>query len=204
MLIVSSIVGFQLGANKPDFLPLFISQEMQETIIDHKAWFESLQGESIFGFLSIAFNNIIVSIKCFLAGAILGIGSLIILILNGLMFGGVLGYCDRYGFSGELVNFVASHGFLELTIIVASSFAGMLYGRVFFMRPYKLFKERFKQGASLATTIAIGAIPWLVLAAFFEAFVSPWHYFDTFTKILLGFIIACCFYYWSFKQQKEK
>ena len=196
---VSMIVGWSIGVSEPSFVPLIVPQYLMEQIIDHTSWFAKLQEDPLMGGLGIAINNIRVATVCFLLGSVLGIGGMVLLCFNGLLFGTVFGYCMSRGFHRELFDFVLSHGFLELTIIIASAFAGLLLGRVFYQRPYSKFGERIRCAAREAGIVATGVVPWLILAAFFEGFVSPFHYFTTEIKLLLGVTIGVLFIFWTFK-----
>ena len=43
----------------------------------------------------------------------------------------------------------------------------------------------------------LGIIPWLVLAASIEGFVSPFHYLSYGAKLSLGIIVAAAFWMWT-------
>src|SRR5205814_1154451 len=63
-------------------------------------------------------NNVQVAFFAFAFGITAGIGTLLLLTLNGLFFGAVLGLFANYGLAGWLLTFVARHGVLELTAIL--------------------------------------------------------------------------------------
>lgn len=191
-------LGWNIAVNYPDLVPLLVPQSMMEAIIDRQAWFETPRLSPLFFALYIAWNNIKVALNCFIGGAALGLGGLFLVFLNAVHFGAVTGYCAVNNFHEELLGFVYSHGALELTIIVCSGFASVLYGRVFFLRPYSLFIPRMREGARRAGYVILGVTPWLILAAFFEAFVSPWNYFSESSKLLIGLSITALFWIWTF------
>src|SRR2546422_467209 len=74
-------------------------------------------------------NNVQVAFFAFAFGITAGIGTLLLLILNGLFFGAVLGLFANYGLAGWLLTFVAGHGVLELTAIFIAGGAGLLVAR---------------------------------------------------------------------------
>ncbi|HMO17068.1 MAG TPA: stage II sporulation protein M [Oligoflexia bacterium] len=203
LFIVSSMVGFSIGSQDPSLVTVLVPQYLMEMILDKEAWFQRLQENPLMGGLGIAINNIRVSINSFILGALLGIGGIILLCFNGLLFGAIFGFCVTHGFDKELFDFVAAHGVLELSIIIASTFSGLLIGRVFYLRPYKNFSERMRIAAREAGIIAAGVIPWLIIAAFFEGFVSPFNYFDTNLKLIIGLSLGLIFIYWTFKPVKK-
>ena len=74
-------------------------------------------------------NNIGVGFRTFGAGLLLGLGSVLILIYNGLAIGAAAGHLTRLGFGATFWPFVSSHSPFELTAIAISGAAGLLLGR---------------------------------------------------------------------------
>jgi uncharacterized membrane protein SpoIIM required for sporulation len=73
----------------------------------------------------------------------------------------------------------------------------MLYGRAFFMRPYKDFVKHMQRGGREAFTGICGVTPWLVIAAILEAFVSPYEYLPVAERVALGALAAAGFWLWT-------
>src|SRR5207248_2801509 len=65
----------------------------------------------------------------FAFGITAGIGTVLLLVFNGLYFGAVLGLFANYGLAGWLLTFVAGHGVLELSAIFIAGGAGLLVAR---------------------------------------------------------------------------
>jgi uncharacterized membrane protein SpoIIM required for sporulation len=198
LFLMTGVLGWIIGMKHQEYVPVLIPQNLLENILDQNAWFDRINENPLFEGLRIAWNNIRVSINCLLGGAILGFGGLYFLAYNGLTFGTIFGFCAANNFDQALTRFVSGHGPLELTIIIASSFASFIYGRVFFMRPYSLFAVRMKVAFKEAFTIAVGVIPWLVLAAVIEAGVSPVVGISYQTKLIIGALAAALFWIWTF------
>src|SRR6266702_852576 len=74
-------------------------------------------------------NNVQLAVLGFAFGITAGIGTLLLLVFNGLYFGAVLGLFANYGLAGWLLTFVAGHGVLELTAIFIAGGAGLLVAR---------------------------------------------------------------------------
>lgn len=198
LFCTSCVLGWLVGKTHPEYASAILPQNLVEDIYNHQAWFHSLQKDPILGGIQIAINNIRVSINCFLCSAVLGLGGLLLLCFNGVFFGVVYGFCEYHGFHEEIKSFVVSHGPLELTIIVAASFSGLIFGRVFFQRPWRDFSKRFRREAERSFTVLKGILPWLVLAATFEGLVSPFSYLSTPMKVLFGLVLAVLFWVWTF------
>lgn len=200
----SIVVGWEMGVHEPTSVSMVVPKEMLEAILDKTRWFDSLQQNPLFGGLEIAMNNIKVSFYGFALGASLALGGLVLLGYNGLLIGGVLGFCYGNGFHDELTGFVIGHGPLELSIIVCAVFSGLIVGRVFFMQPFNLFFERFRFATQDAGLIVTGVVPWLVLAAIVEAGISPWPFIAKEIKLGLGLLLALAFWVWTFFPTSEQ
>src|SRR5207247_2130587 len=73
-------------------------------------------------------NNIRVAFFAFAGGVLAGLGTLYVLVANGVQLGAVLGAAQHYGVAGLLLTFISAHGYLELTMIVISGAAGLRLG----------------------------------------------------------------------------
>ena len=199
MFVVACVVGWNVGMSGDEYASVLIPQPFIEHILDHQRWFDDIQKAPLLYGFTIAKNNIGVAIHCFTLAALAGLGGVYILVFNGLFFGAVLGFCQANKFDDALLNFVVGHGVLELTIIVAATFAGFIFGRVFYMRPYRLFKTRLAVATRHAATVLLGLCPWLLIAACLEVFVSPWPFYSSQSKILIGILTATAFWLWTFR-----
>lgn len=74
-------------------------------------------------------NNVRVALYCFAGGIFLGIGSLVLLALNGLQLGASFGHYVNVGLGAFLGEFIIGHGVLELSAIWIAGGAGFLLGR---------------------------------------------------------------------------
>lgn len=131
-------------------------------------------------FLQIAFNNIKVSIIAFVAGIFFSVGTVYLLLQNGLMLGSFEYLFFSKGLGLESVLVVFLHGTLEISAIVIAGCAGLVLGNSF------LFPKTYTRGQSLlkgardGMKIVFGLVPVFLVAAFLESFVtrytgmSPW------------------------------
>ena len=203
LFLVSCIVGWTFSSVRPEYAPVLVPQPMMEAVLDQESWFARIQNSPVLHGFGIAVNNIGVAFKTFAGGALLGLGGLLLLCFNGLAIGALLGYCNANGFAEPLRVFIIAHGPLELSIIVAAGFCSLLYGRAFFMPPYRNFSGNFRAGANEACTVAFGAFPWLILAALVEAFISPVEAVPVALRIAVGSIAALAFWAWTLWPPKD-
>lgn len=118
------------------------------------------------------YNNVGVGFRTFAGGILLGIGTVFLLLFNGLLLGGVAGHLSRLGYVDTFWPFVAGHSALELTAIVVCGAAGLMlaHGLVAPRRWTRL--DALRERARQAVPLVVGAALMLLLAAFVEAFWS--------------------------------
>jgi len=117
-------------------------------------------------------NNISIGFRTFAGGILLGLGSVLLLVFNGVVLGGVAGHLTRIGYQDTFWPFVSGHGALELTAIVICGAAGLILAHAI-IAPGQLTRlESLKREAAEALKLVLGAAFMLLLAAFVEAFWS--------------------------------
>ncbi len=121
---------------------------------------------------SIITNNVQVAFGAFAFGITAGIGTVILLIFNGLFFGAGLGHFNNVGLADWLLTFVAGHGVLELTAIFIAGGAGLLVARAL-IAPGDLARSDALVIHGRAAIRMVGAAACLLLVAgLIEGFVS--------------------------------
>lgn len=125
---------------------------------------------TMFGFY--IYNNISIGFRTFAMGVLAGIGTVVTLLFNGVVIGGVAGHLTRLGYTDTFWPFVSGHSSLELTAIVISGAAGLMLGhRLLAPGQYRRL-EALKMQGRIALKLAMGAALMLLGAAFIEAFWS--------------------------------
>lgn len=123
-------------------------------------------------FFQIATNNIWVSLLMFASGALFSIGPVFFLLKNGIMVGAFEYYFFSKGLGAQSILVIWIHGTLEILTIVIAGGAGLVLGHgLLFPKTYTRLAA-FKNSAKDATKIALGIVPILLLAAFFESFIT--------------------------------
>lgn len=118
-------------------------------------------------------NNIQVSFWAFSLGFFLGLGSMYVLVVNGMILGGVSATIADHGFSYNFWSFVASHGGIELGAIVLSGAAGLRIGLSLVNPGLLTRKAALAAGSRDAGLVMFGVITMLLMAAGIEAWISP-------------------------------
>ncbi len=168
-----ALVGFFLTMEYPTLEGFFISPSMRAAIESKHLWTESLTRVAPAASSQIATNNINVSLLAWGLGLSLGIGTVWLMLFNGIMLGAIAAACLRGGMLQPLAEFVVGHGSLELPAIWISGGAGLLMARAL------LFPGRYSRRVELrlrgreSVQIMVGIVPILLIAGLVEAFVSP-------------------------------
>jgi len=117
-------------------------------------------------------NNIAIGFRTFAGGVLFGIGTVLLLLFNGVVIGGIAGHLTRLGYQDTFWSFVSGHSALELTAIVICGGAGLMLAHAL-LAPRQLTRiQSLKQMAPEALKLVIGAAAMLLAAAFVEAFWS--------------------------------
>lgn len=131
---------------------------------------ESASDFLMFGFY--VFNNIGIAFRTFAAGVLAGIGTIYVVVMNGVHIGAVFGHLGSAGYGGTLWPFVIGHGALELNGIVLAGAAGLKLGWSFFAPGRRSRRDALRHAANDTMPIVYGFTAMLLLAAFVEAFWS--------------------------------
>lgn len=143
------------------------------------------------------YNNAFVCFTAFALGLSLGVGTLYVLFVNGLMLGTAIWLCWKHAMLDQLAQFVVGHGVLEISAIMMAGAAGLMLGDAL-ARPGRYRRlDALRVRARDAAALAVGAIPFLALAGFVEGFLSPAH-FPAPAKYAVGLGTGCLLYLYLF------
>ncbi len=195
LFFASALFGLFLSTIQPGMALAFLGQEAMEGLSEGKLWTETL-GTIVPPSVSsslIATNNMSVAISAWAGGALAGIGAVYVLLLNGLLLGAVFGTTAHYALHGQLLEFIAAHGPLEITLILVSAGAGLSVGRALVAAGDAPRRESLPAAARSALTVLLGILPWFVVLGLVEGFVSPSQVTSWGTKALLGLTLESLF-----------
>lgn len=118
-------------------------------------------------------NNVGIAFQCFAAGIFFGLGSIFVILFNGLIIGAVVGFVSQTPSAMSLLSFVVGHGPFELTAICISGAAGLRLGFGAVITQNRPRLESLRLAAVDAVQLVLGAGVMLVIAALIEGFFSP-------------------------------
>ncbi len=118
-----------------------------------------------------------------------GIGTVLAMLFNGVMIGGVAGHISQLGFLKTFWPFVAGHSAFELTAICISGAAGLVLARAILAPGRRSRGEALKLAALQAVSLMMGAAIMLVGAAFIEAYWSSIRSIDPMIKFAVSGVL---------------
>ncbi|MCG9126378.1 stage II sporulation protein M [Candidatus Poribacteria bacterium] len=142
-------------------------------------------------------NNIRVAFLAFAWGILFMVGSVYILIYNGIIIGSIGGLCQVHGVSLALWSFASPHGYIELTMIFIAGGAGMRLGYALISPTVLTRKRTLINAARTAIQMLGGCVILLILAGIIEGFISPSNLPNGF-KIAFGAITGVLLFIYLF------
>jgi uncharacterized membrane protein SpoIIM required for sporulation len=172
--MIFGLIGFLGTRHDADFSELAgVDYQMRDKISSREHWWEQLNEANQIGGAAIMTNNIQVMFYAFAFGALVGVGTLLVMAFNGLSIGAVLALTYRAGFGNDLVTFMVGHGVIELSCIFIAGGAGLLVGTAI-LAPGDLSRfDALRLRGREAIHLVVGCIPLLVVAGIIEGFISP-------------------------------
>jgi uncharacterized membrane protein SpoIIM required for sporulation len=176
LLFVFALLGAICTRLEPEFIVGIMGSEYLEKTsenISNGKPFGIYESENpVRMFLRIFSNNFFVGLLVFCTGILVGLGSFIHLFKNSVMLGAFfsLFFENNLGFDALFV--VMLHGTFELMGLIIEAMAGFILGTSFLF-PGKLSRKKaFIIGLKESSLIYLGTIPFTLLAAIIESFVT--------------------------------
>ena len=122
--------------------------------------------------LAITLNNILVAFRTFILGVLAAVGSIGILIYNGIMVGVFQYFFIERDLFWESFLTIWQHGTIEISSIIIAGCAGMTMGKGLLYPDTLTRLQSFQRSALRGLKIMVGIIPLFVLAGFIEGFIT--------------------------------
>jgi uncharacterized membrane protein SpoIIM required for sporulation len=173
LFLAGLAAGATMALADPGFERLLLGGNMLDTIERGQMWTHSIVSVKPLASSAIMTNNLSVSLAAFAGGILAGIGTVYMMIFNGVLIGVVAVACDRAGLGLSLWSFIAPHGALELPAIFIAGGAGLLVAKGLLSPGFMTRRESLTEASALAIRLLLGVVPMLVVAGIIEGFVSP-------------------------------
>lgn len=173
VFVLGAIVAWAVTLRDPAFAYRLLGPRMMETIEQRKMWTDSIVTIKPLASSGIMTNNLSVSFAAFAMGITGGIGTIWMMLTNGLLLGAIGACTWKAGMALQLWSFVAPHGVLELPAIFIAGGAGLEIARGLLFPGMLPRKVSLARAGSHASKLLLGVIPMLVVAGLLEGFFSP-------------------------------
>jgi uncharacterized membrane protein SpoIIM required for sporulation len=173
LLLVPAVAAYFGALLDPTLREALVPAQLRDVMAEGRTWtdLEPTMRPAIASFIFT--NNIRVSFLAFAGGVLCGLGTVYVLINNGLLLGAVLGAAQWYGVAPLLWGFISPHAYLELTSIVIAGAAGLMLGGALLRPGLMRRRDTLTEAARRSVELVLGAAPVLVVAGLIEGFVSP-------------------------------
>jgi uncharacterized membrane protein SpoIIM required for sporulation len=170
---VTGLGAWVITLHDPGFAHRLLGAHMMETIEQRKMWTDSIVTIKPIASSGIMTNNLAVAFTAFALGITGGVGTIWMMIVNGLLIGVIAASTWRAGMALQLWSFVAPHGVLELPAIFIAAGAGLEIARGLLFPGLLPRRDSLAQAGGRAAQLLLGTIPLLVVAGVIEGFFSP-------------------------------
>jgi len=176
IFIIAATIGAMSTASNPDFPRVILGDryvDMTESNInegDPMKVYKDMEQSEMFYFITL--NNIKVSFFTFIMGLFGSVGTLIILLRNGIMLGAFQYFFYQKGLFMTSFLTIWIHGTIEISAIIIAGAAGLILGDGL-LNPKTYGRSLSLQvAAKRSIRILISTIPLFVVAGFLESFVT--------------------------------
>jgi uncharacterized membrane protein SpoIIM required for sporulation len=170
---VAGIATWAVTIHDPAFAHRMLGPEMMATIEKREMWTKSIVTIKPLAASGIMTNNLAVCFTAFAMGITAGLGTINMMITNGMLIGVIGAATWQAGMALQLWSFVAGHGALELPAIFISGGAGLEIARGMLFPGLLPRRESLALAGGRAARLMIGIVPMLIVAGMIEGFVSP-------------------------------
>jgi uncharacterized membrane protein SpoIIM required for sporulation len=173
LFAAGAVAGVLLAIADPGFERFVLGGRMMDTIERREMWTHGILAIKPAASSAIMTNNLAVAIAACATGMLAGLGTVYMMLFNGILMGVIGTACQRAGMSVSLWSFVTPHGVLELPAIFIAGGAGLLLARGILVPGTLPRRDAIAEAGTQAVRLFLGVIPLLVIAGIIEAFVSP-------------------------------
>jgi uncharacterized membrane protein SpoIIM required for sporulation len=175
LFLTSALFGLSLAFARPEAGTALLGPQAVSDLREGRLWTDALTSvvPAPVSSAGIATNNMSVAITAWAGGALGGTLTLYVVLMNGFMLGALVGATSAFGLAGRLLEFVAAHGILEITLILVASGAGLRVGHATLAAGDRPRREAMSEAGRESLLLLLGCLPWFVLLGIVEGVVSP-------------------------------
>lgn len=173
----------------PTFIPTGMLDRAEEGVVRARSGEGYIEDPEVFRPVmasGIIANNVQVTIAAFAFGITAGIGTVLLLLFNGVSLGGVFGLYASKGILSLIVAFVAPHGVLELTAICIAGGAGFLIAGALLLPGRRTRRRALGENSVRAMRLIAASTLLLIVAGALEGMVSPIPWWPLSLKLMVS------------------
>ncbi len=194
LLATGVVLGLTTLLLQPGLADLFVPEALQRYVAEKRLWTDAIGLPPSEIATQILTNNLQVSVGAFALGITGGIGTVFILLNNGVFLGATLAHCFNGGVGPGLLVFMSAHGFVELSVICLCGGAGLIVGHALVVPQERPRGEVLRERARRAVQLVLGSAPFLAAVGVVEGYVSPGHVVPAPLKLVLGASLGAAFW----------
>lgn len=202
IFLVAVAIGVISSIHDPNFSRTILGDSYVEMTIeniesgDPMAVYKKMNEMDMF--LGITLNNLLVSVKTFLMGVLWAVGSIIIILYNGIMVGTFQYFFIEKGLFVESFLTIWMHGTLEISSIVIAGASGIVLGKGVIAPGSYSRLQAFQIAAKRGAKLFLGIVPIIVMAATIESFLTRYTEIPDILRLTLIIISLTymVFYFW--------
>ena len=177
VFVIGMLIGMVSTMDDPDFLGAVIGYEYVHMTEQNIANGEPMSvygnnGGEMYSFISIAQNNLRVTLMAFVLGVFFSVGSSVYMFFNGIMVGAFQWFFKVRGLLLTSFLTIWVHGAFEISGIVIAGAAGITLGNGFMFPGTLTRMQSLSIAAKRGVKVIIGLFPIILIAAFIEGFAS--------------------------------
>lgn len=210
LFFVPLIIMIWLLQVRPEFVHSFFSPEElaeYEAMYDPASDRQQTGRESdsdLYMFGNYVLHNVSIGFRTFASGFIAGLGSIYVLIMNGVGIGGIAGHLTAIGYGGPFWRFVVGHSAPELLAIVISGGAGLQIGMAIIAPGRRTRGRALVEAGMIGAKLVLGIFAMLVFAAFVEAFWSSIQWMPIWIKFSVGGLLWTGILLWLWRGGQDR
>jgi uncharacterized membrane protein SpoIIM required for sporulation len=163
------------------------------------------QENAVLMFIRIARHNIRVGFRCFISGLFTPIFTVISLFYNGIMLGSLDGFLVQYDVGLRANSIIWIHGVFEIFIIIVCGAAGIILGKSLLFPKTFTRLQSVRRGFWDGTKICFSTVPFFLIAAFLESFVTRHSQMPlAFAWMFIGITFCIIIFYYVIYPRKFK
>ena len=176
VFLVAVLIGVVSTHMDPEFPRVVVGDEYIEMTLNNiadgtpMAVYQDPDQQGMF--FRIGINNLLVATWCFALGLLFGVGTLFVLIQNGIMLGSLQYFFVQQGVVMDSFFTIWVHGAIEISCIIIAGAAGLTLGSGLVFPKTLTRLQSLQLSARRGLLIMMTIAPLIVLAAFIEGFIT--------------------------------